>query len=298
MTRAFRSFEFRAANYRTAVPDFEKVKRNIRSLRSSLEAYIRQHPEFAESLVPLQALAASAPECARRMHEASLLTGVGPMAAVAGTFSQMAVEMCQNSTPFSPAAPTPAAPTPATPTPAATSADPRADPRADSQTGPSLVGPGSSAPPSTCPRPEFIVENGGDIFAVVRSPLLIGLWAGPGSPFEGLAMQIRPEDSPIAVCSSSSSLGHSFSMGDCDLVTVFSPNAALADACATAVCNRIVSPETLETSVEEAIRISGISGVLAIKGERIAMAGKVPELIRHRDPELRAKVSRHDLSSF
>ena len=256
MTRTFRSFEFRAANYRTAVPDFEKVKRSIRSLRSSLEVYIQQHPEFAESLVPLRALGSSAPECARRMHAASLLTGVGPMAAVAGTFSQMAVEMCQKNTFFSP------------------------------------------AETSAGSQPEYIVENGGDIFAVVHSPLLIGLWVGPDSPFDGLAMEIRPEDSPIAACSSSSSLGHSYSMGDCDLVTVFSPDASLADACATAVCNRIVSPQTLQKSIEEAMGISGILGVMAIKGERIAMAGKVPELIRNCDPELRAKVSRHDLSSF
>ena len=111
MARVFRSFEFKAANYRAAVPDFEIVKRSIRTLRSSLEAYIRKYPGFARSLVPLEILSPDAPECARRMHTASLLTGVGPMAAVAGTFSQMVAEMCQQKTGLSADPPTASSPT-------------------------------------------------------------------------------------------------------------------------------------------------------------------------------------------
>jgi len=43
----------------------------------------QMHPHFARSLIPLEDLAAPSPESAGRMHRASRLTGVGPMAAVA-----------------------------------------------------------------------------------------------------------------------------------------------------------------------------------------------------------------------
>lgn len=59
--------------------------------RSALDDYIRLHPNFKENLTPLPE-DKSAPEIARRMMEASRLTGLGPMAAVAGAFSQSAVD--------------------------------------------------------------------------------------------------------------------------------------------------------------------------------------------------------------
>lgn len=259
MSRTFRGFEFRSANYRVAVSDFDQARKSIRNLWGTLEKYLVRYPEFARSLTPLSELPEPAPESARRMHAASQLTGVGPMAAVAGTFAQMAVEMCR---------------------------------REFESSG----SPGPGLPPDH--REEYIFENGGDIYAVLNAPCIVGLWIPDSSPFHGLAFRISPADSPMAICSSSSVLGHSYSLGSCDLVTVFSADASLADACATAVCNRIASQEVLQESVEEAIKIPGINGILALKGDKMAVAGKIPELIRHGDPELRAKVTRHDLSSF
>lgn len=259
MSRTFRGFEFRKANYRAAVPDFDQARKSILNLRASLENFLVRHPEFARSLSPLPLLPETALESARRMHAASQLTGVGPMAAVAGTFAQMAVEMCRREFEFS-------------------------------------VSPGPGFSPDR--MEEYIFENGGDIYAVLNAPCIVGLWVPDSSPFHGLALRISPEASPLAICSSSSVLGHSYSMGSCDLVTVFSADASLADACATAVCNRIVSQEVLQESVEAAINIPGINGILALKGDKMAVAGKIPELIRHGDPELRAKVTRHDLSFF
>lgn len=254
--RIFHSFEYHSAHYRVSAPDVKKIQRTIRRLRTSLEDYLKNTPEFARTLEPLSSLPEPVPDSARRMHEASLLTGVGPMAAVAGTFAQMAVESCLG------------------------------------QIGQ------SDTSPSIRDNAECIVENGGDIFAVIRSPLTIGLWLGPDSPFNGLALHLQPEETPLAVCSSSSVLGHSLSMGSCGLVTVISRDASLADACATAICNRIVSEKVLQESVESAMRIPGINGILAVKGDKMAMAGTLPQLIRHSDPELTAKITRHDRSSF
>ena len=55
--------------------------------RHQLEVYIRQRPEFRESLSPLQA-DDFAPEIAREMIEASARVGVGPMATVAGAIAE------------------------------------------------------------------------------------------------------------------------------------------------------------------------------------------------------------------
>lgn len=66
----------------------------VRTLRGQLESYAELHPEFFSSLTPLDP-ALHAPEIVRRMCMAGKLTGVGPMAAVAGTIAQMVAEQVQ-----------------------------------------------------------------------------------------------------------------------------------------------------------------------------------------------------------
>lgn len=55
--------------------------------RHALEAYIRQHPEFRETLQPL-ALDPLAPPIVQAMIETARIAGVGPMAAVAGAMAE------------------------------------------------------------------------------------------------------------------------------------------------------------------------------------------------------------------
>jgi len=55
--------------------------------RHQLEEYIRQRPEFLESLTPIED-DRFAPEIVRKMIEASSLIGVGPMACVAGAIAE------------------------------------------------------------------------------------------------------------------------------------------------------------------------------------------------------------------
>jgi len=64
---------------------------HVRLLRGQIRAYADVHPEFIPSLTPLEP-APRAPEIVRRMCRAGSLTGVGPMAAVAGTVAQMVAE--------------------------------------------------------------------------------------------------------------------------------------------------------------------------------------------------------------
>ncbi len=56
--------------------------------RHKLESFIRKYPEFQTSLSPVK-IPEGAPEVARIMALAGEAAGVGPMAAVAGTFSEL-----------------------------------------------------------------------------------------------------------------------------------------------------------------------------------------------------------------
>jgi hypothetical protein len=139
---------------------------------------------------------------------------------------------------------------------------------------------------------EIIIENGGDIFISIRraetsegtrKAVVAGIFSGLESDFSNLALKIENEELPISICSSSGRMGHSLSMGDCDLSTVISKNAALADAAATLGGNIVMTEDDLRPSAEKIAAIEGIIGVILIKNSRIAMAGKLPELIKHHD---------------
>ena len=122
---------------------------------------------------------------------------------------------------------------------------------------------------------EIIIENGGDIWMRVREPVTMGIFAGY-SKFSGrLAVLIDPRKTPLGACCSSGKHGHSTSLGRADAVTVFSPDAALADAVATEACNRVKREEDLQLALEYALGIPGITGVLAVMGDSLAVRGDV-----------------------
>lgn len=88
---AYRKFSYKGANFRISSDRYEVIIDEIIEQRQILESYIRRQPVFLSSLVPITLLP-DAPEIAVRMHEASAVVGVGPMAAVAGVFAQTAAE--------------------------------------------------------------------------------------------------------------------------------------------------------------------------------------------------------------
>jgi len=89
--RIYRTFIHREAAFRICCETFDAVTAEIVRQRKVLEDYIKSHPDFQSSFVPLE-LKPHAPEVARRMAQAAGLAGVGPMAAVAGAMAQFAVE--------------------------------------------------------------------------------------------------------------------------------------------------------------------------------------------------------------
>ena len=123
--------------------------------------------------------------------------------------------------------------------------------------------------------PEVVVENGGDIFMKISRTRLVGVYAG-GSSFTGnIALEINPEETPLGICTSSGTVGHSLSLGVADAVIVLSHSTALADAAATAIGNRVVSAEDIDVAIEQAQTIDGLSGVIVIKDDRMGIWGSV-----------------------
>jgi ApbE superfamily uncharacterized protein (UPF0280 family) len=127
---------------------------------------------------------------------------------------------------------------------------------------------------------EAIVDNGGDIYLKLTGPALVGVYSGPDPKLNRLAFHIQPDQTPLSVCSSSGKMGHSMSLGLCDLAAVVSKNAALADAAATFAANLVKTTSDIEPALNRLMEISGIDGILIVKSGRIGMAGKLPELVK------------------
>lgn len=126
---------------------------------------------------------------------------------------------------------------------------------------------------------QIIVENGGDIFIKSDTQRLMGIYAGK-SPFTGkLALKIESEQTPLGVCTSSGTVGHSLSFGKADAAIVLSKWTALADAVATATGNIVKTDEDIQKAIDFARSIDGIEGVIVIFGEKIGAWGNV-EIVR------------------
>lgn len=122
---------------------------------------------------------------------------------------------------------------------------------------------------------EVIVENGGDIFMKLTERRRVGVHAG-ASPFTGkIGFHILPEETPLGVCTSSGTVGHSLSFGLADAVTTFSPSTALADAAATAIANMVNTAADIPAAIRRAEQIPGLRGVVVVKDNTMGLWGQV-----------------------
>ena len=198
----------------------DKALGSVLRHRGSLESYIARHPIFLTTLEPYQA-ETRAPAIVREMAGASQLTGVGPMAAVAGALAEAVGRDLLSFT------------------------------------------------------PEVIVENGGDIFVKTSKKRLVGVYAGDSSLSKKIALEIMPRETPLGICTSSGTVGHSFSLGNADAVVVVSPSTALADAAATALGNMVKTADDIPDAIEKAKSIAGLRGLVVIVGDKMGVWGKV-----------------------
>ncbi len=123
--------------------------------------------------------------------------------------------------------------------------------------------------------PEIIVENGGDIYLKSLRKRIIGIYAGK-SPLSGkIGLEINATETPLGICTSSGTVGHSLSYGSADAVVVVAASATLADAAATAIGNMIKKPDDITSSIEFTQSINGLKGLVVIKDEHIGIWGDI-----------------------
>lgn len=123
--------------------------------------------------------------------------------------------------------------------------------------------------------PELIIENGGDIFLKVMQKRTVGIYAGE-SPFSGrIGLEIESGETPLGVCTSSGTVGHSLSKGKADAVVVVSSSVSLADAMATSICNTIQKDSDIEPALELVKNIPEVTGIIIIKGDKMGSRGNI-----------------------
>jgi uncharacterized protein len=188
--------------------------------RVQIEEYIRIHPEFRTSLVPVSE-DRLAPKIVRDMFKASHAAGVGPMASVAGAIAE--------------------------------------------HVGKDLLKKSANV----------IVENGGDIFLKMTDRVSVGIFAGDSLLTGRVALSVDAKDTPLGICTSSGTVGHSLSFGCADAVCIKSKSAALADAAATSVGNLIKKKTDVKKGLTRAMSIQGVLGVMIIKGDTLAVQGSM-----------------------
>jgi len=129
-----------------------------------------------------------------------------------------------------------------------------------------------------------LIDNGGDIACITDREIRVGIYAGMSEMSSRFAFVIPPTDGITGICTSSATVGHSFSSGTADSVTVFSKNPAVADAWATSICNQITKEDP---GLLERLDLASVSGVFVIIGARSISYGDLPGLVRaHVDEDL------------
>lgn len=190
-------------------------------IRKVLQEYIKKYPGWQKSLQPMPA-AGEAPAVVKKMSQAGMKAGVGPMASVAGGIAMEVGRFLSREFQLQ----------------------------------------------------ELIIENGGDIYLRIKEPVRISIFAGSSPLSEKIALEITPVREEVVVCTSSGTVGHSFSLGSADAFVLLGRCGYLVDALVTVYCNRVKKKKDLLPLVEKAIKEEGIDGALAIMGDTMAAAGE------------------------
>jgi len=123
--------------------------------------------------------------------------------------------------------------------------------------------------------PQVIVENGGDIFLHSARPRTAAIHAG-SSPLSGrLGLRVSLTNRGLGLCTSSGTVGPSLSFGKADAAIVLATSAALADAAASALGNRIQTADDIVAALEHVKAIPGVLGAAAIIGDHLGAWGEV-----------------------
>ncbi len=121
---------------------------------------------------------------------------------------------------------------------------------------------------------ELVIENGGDIFVLLKDELVLSVFAGESILSERIGLVIPPEKSKLGICTSAGTVGPSLSYGKADAVVVICEDAVLADALATGLGNRVKSPNDVEKTIKYSEKYPEILSLLIICEDKIGIRGE------------------------
>ncbi|SHJ58318.1 hypothetical protein SAMN05444280_12348 [Tangfeifania diversioriginum] len=121
---------------------------------------------------------------------------------------------------------------------------------------------------------ELVIENGGDIFALLKKNLVLSVFAGDSPLSERIGLEITTGTSPLGICTSAGTVGPSLSYGKADAVVVVAEDALTADAFATAFGNKVKSPNDVEKVISLAEKSPEILSLLIICEDKIGVRGE------------------------
>jgi len=120
-----------------------------------------------------------------------------------------------------------------------------------------------------------IIENGGDIFLKSNYSVTVSIYAGESTLSHMAKLHIKPEETPIGICTSSATVGPSLSFGKADAVCVLSKSSTLADAAASAIGNQVKSKADVQSALNFGMTIPGVKGIVIIIGDQMGAIGDI-----------------------
>jgi ApbE superfamily uncharacterized protein (UPF0280 family) len=121
---------------------------------------------------------------------------------------------------------------------------------------------------------EMVIENGGDIFALLKNELVLSVFAGESPLSERIGLVIPAEYGKLGICTSAGTVGPSLSFGKADAVVVICEDAVLADAFATAFGNKVKSPNDVEKVINQSEKYPEILSMLIICEDKVGIRGE------------------------
>ena len=120
---------------------------------------------------------------------------------------------------------------------------------------------------------EMVIENGGDIFALLSDEFVLSVFAGNSPLSERIGLVIPEGKKKWGICTSAGTVGPSLSFGKADAVVVICEDILLADAYATAYGNKVKSPGDVEKIINASEKIPEILSLLIICEDKIGIRG-------------------------
>jgi hypothetical protein len=121
----------------------------------------------------------------------------------------------------------------------------------------------------------LIIENGGDIFIKTENKLITSVYAGDSPLSYNVKFIVKPQETPLGICTSSATVGPSLSFGKADAVCVISKSATMADAAASAIGNKVKSKRDIKPALDFGIKIIGVEGIIIILENEMGAIGQV-----------------------